>query len=323
MRYEERFSFILASCLATSGNTEREQARFSDRETKRGHEGSCEMRQGLFRITAMCYVVIMCGCVSVRFQAGTDEFGGFRRLEKKYCIENIDFSVDFAVNAAHLHDTQERVLINAPAANNMPWLAYQQSPRKFISGVMRQMPDVFSNDPDAEKISLSCRITSAYREESIFPFIITWGFLFPMTGSYEFSCGVSVANAQTDNTPSHTVEYRTKVADWIGEPWTLVCYFANPPASPEYSESCVCNIVPGDIASKEESIMYRTFAKAVLCAIERDVSASKPSKPASTYSTPTSTPATLDKLKSLRDSGVITQQEFLDLTERAIKTDTP
>ena len=255
----------------------------------------------------MCGATIMCGCMSGRFQAGTDGFVGLQRVEKKYCIERIDFSVDVGVNADY--GDVDHPSVNWPAKNNMPWLAYKKDPEKFISEVMRQMPDVFSEAPDAERIILSCRITDAKRNDSCFPFIITLGFLFPMMDSFELGCKVSLAK-RTGGSQYRSSVYKTKLEYWVGEPWTLVVHFTHPPVNPEYSETCAYRMLDGNSAIKaEEAIMYRTFAKAVVRAIELDAALYKP--PLSI-----SAPASLDKLKSLRDSGVITQSEFLEIIER-------
>lgn len=265
------------------------------------------MLRELLRISAICGITIICGCVTGRFQAGTDGFAVLQQSYKKYCIERIDFSVDVGLNTDYGGMGNESV--NWPRANNMPWLAYKKDPEKFISGVMRQMPNVFSNAPDAERIILSCRITDAKHEDSNFPFLITWGFLFPMMESFEFGCNVSLAK-RIEGNQYQPARYKTRLEYWVGEPWTLVCHFAYPPEDSRYSETCTFRWFNAiNVKSTEEDIMYRTFAKAVLCAIERDVADSRPK-------TSIPTPASLDKLKSLRDSGVITQREFLEIIER-------
>lgn len=268
------------------------------------------MSKRFLLISIMCLAAITSGCISGRFQAGSDEVVSPHRFERKYCIERIDFSVDVGVNGVYPDHGRES--INSPAANNMPWLAYRKDQRKFIYEVMRQMPDVFSESSDAERITLSCRIMEAKRSESHFPFVITLGFLFPMTDSFEYRCNVSVVKSSGNNLVL-PAEYKTRLDYWLGEAWTLVCHFSHPPAIPGYSETCVFRHGDGSSAAKaEEAIMYRTFAKAVVCAIERDAEVSRCPAPASK-------PSSLEKLKSLRDSGVITQREFLEIIERSVE----
>lgn len=203
-------------------------------------------------IPALISFFLLSGCISARWQGGTTNGVFVTPPQGKYFIEDIEFTANMGIN------TQ---------IQQWPWYEYSQNPETFKKGVMDALPDIFSSDPSAERISLSCRVLENTHDYSVFPFLISLGTIFPMQEIRQSTCKVYVVKqGQRANSGA---ELRSRQETWIGEPWTLICHFAYPEQDESYTETVTWAY--HNYSQKQEQIKtskYQAFAKAVLRAIE-------------------------------------------------------
>lgn len=164
------------------------------------------------------------GCMSYRWHGGTLDAAIFdTKPEKKYFIESITFNSDVDISTAGI------------SAYCKPWyFAKTANEKEYLSELMSLAPEVFSDDPSAEHISVNFKVVKASRNEHAFGFLITLGAIWPIIDT-------NTAELETTITSSNNTGNASRIAFkeelWMGEPWTLAVYFLFPDRDESLSDS--------------------------------------------------------------------------------------
>lgn len=190
------------------------------------------------------------GCSSYRWQGGTLDAAIFdSKPEKKYCIESITFNSDVDINTSYI------------GAFCKPWyFAKRTSDKEYISEIMSLAPEVFSDDPSAERISVNFKLVKASHQYHWFGWLITLGTIWPQT----YACNTELEASITSSAEAKNVS-RLAFKDeiWKGEIWTLAVHFGLPDRDESLSETITERYHISD-QQKFKRAQQKVLAKAII-----------------------------------------------------------
>ena len=214
------------------------------------------MKNRVITCLAAVAMSVFAGCINARWQGGTTTPRTSQSaLPCRYCIEDIEFNAGMGVDAQ---------------LQQWPWSDYAKDPESFRRGVMEARPDVFSSDPSAERISLSCRVTANSFDETFGPFIITLGFIFPEISLRQTECQIFVVRNGIRSNCSANLKSKDEI--WMGYPWTVHSCLSSPERDEGLAETVTWNHNTYNAKQGEiNAAKYRAFASAVQRAIENSL----------------------------------------------------
>lgn len=200
-------------------------------------------------IIGVTILTALTGCACYRWQGDALDAAMFdTKPTKKYCIENITFNSDVDIDTCEM------------SSYCKPWyFPKKTSDKEYLSELMRLAPEVFSEDPSAERISVNFKLVSASQHFQWFPFMITLGTIWPMRGISNTEMEASITSFKEDKNVSR-IAFKDEL--WVGEPWTLAVHFGFPDRDDSLSETVTGR--RGVDALKVKRAQQKVLAKAII-----------------------------------------------------------
>lgn len=281
----------------------------------------------LFVCTA---VLLSCGCSSYRFASESRPNGNID-VKGRYRIAHITISGEIGID-----NNIKAIQKNNPFAVIDPWSIPQVAMRypyeDLRQMVIKKYPNVFADNPALPPIDIIISCNNEYKERVwtiLFPYLVSLGTL-PAFYRTTSDCTVEIRpTSSMMSTSSRSVRFVSDGKLTVFTPFGLIPFDSMPSDQEQRLGSGVMSAPHLDETARRH--LLEVFANTVAdLAIEQIKEAESKAlivvhseKPVDKCTTaeppqPSNLVNGIEQLIALRDSGVITEQEFLELSKRAV-----
>ncbi len=279
----------------------------------------------LFVCTA---VLLSCGCSSYRFASESRPNGNID-VKGRYRIAHITISGEFNNG----FNNNIKAIQKNPFAVRNPWSIPQVAMRypyeDLRQMVIKKYPNVFADNPALPPIDIIISCNNEYKGMILFPYLVSLGTL-PAFFRTTSDCTVEIRpTSSMMSTSSRSVRFVSDGKMTVFTPFGLIpfdsmpsvqeqrlgCGVMSAPHLDETARRHVLEVFANTVADLAIEQIKEAESKALIV-----VHSEKPVDKCTTAEPPQ--PSNLvngiEQLIALRDSGVITDQEFLELSKRAV-----